>query len=180
MCHTNRIPADWPLLRSLRICGIWLEQNPPPGASQQLAAHASEGQRTTPHPQSESCPSPFAHSPCISSSGQPCGWLAHPCSSGAATSQDWLHRCGARPDNGTKDQPRIDVILPPKWSINMGPGVDMREEKKSERACVNQPPSPTACPPEVLFANEKSRGRNKFNLSGRVLIYPTVFLRVRA
>ena len=54
MCHTNRIPADWPLLRSLRICGIWLEQNPP-GGQQQLAGGARERgpEDDTPSPKRE-------------------------------------------------------------------------------------------------------------------------------
>lgn len=106
-CHTSRISRQTgpPRAALLGICGIWLGRHPFP---------------------IRAVPSPSAHSRCISSSGQPCGWPAHPCTSGAAVSQDWLHRCGARPDNGAKDQPRIDVILPPKWSINMGPGPDMR------------------------------------------------------
>lgn len=54
------------------------------------------------------------------------------------------------------------MILPPKWSINMGPGVDMR-------GLLCRPTHPRRLRPRVLFANE-SRGRKV--QSGRVLIYP--------
>lgn len=52
MCHTNRIPADWPLLRSLRICGIWLEQNPP-GASSSWQRTRARAEDDTPSPMRE-------------------------------------------------------------------------------------------------------------------------------
>lgn len=55
------------------------------------------------------------------------------------------------------------MILPPKWSINMGPGVDMRG------LCVGQPPRRLR--PRVLLANEAAAARS-VKVGGRVLTYP--------
>lgn len=55
----------------------------------------------------------------------------------------------------------------------MGPGVDMREKKRVRGLASTNPPPPRPALPRYSPANERSRGRNKFNLSGRVLIYPT-------
>lgn len=54
------------------------------------------------------------------------------------------------------------MILPPKWSINMGPGVDLRG------LCVGQPPRRLRPPSPP---RQRSRGR-KGQVGGRVLIYP--------
>lgn len=86
----------------LRFADLWNLAKATPG----LAAHGRTRGQNDPIPNAR-CPSPFAHSPCISSSGQQRGWLAHPCSSGAAVSQDWLHRCGARPDNERRINPGL-------------------------------------------------------------------------
>lgn len=59
------------------------------------------------------------------------------------------------------------MILPPKWSINMGPGVDMRG--------LGDGQPPRRLRPRVLYANEAAAAKVKWEGGSS----PTLFLRVR-